>query len=127
MNKPHYNVVCAVIEKDNKILCCQRDSKGECAYQWEFPGGKVEPNETHEDALRREIREEIDCSVNIKNLITTVEHEYKTFIVTLNVYSCELTEGTPKTIVHNVLSWCDRSELKKLNFVEADYKFLDLL
>lgn len=56
MTKKHLHVVCAVIEKENKIYCVQRGSKGECAYKWEFPGGKVEPGETNEEALIREIK-----------------------------------------------------------------------
>ena len=57
--KLHYEVVCAVIAKDDKIFCCQRGPKGECAYKWEFPGGKIEPGETNEQALKREIKEKI--------------------------------------------------------------------
>ena len=56
MNKEHYEVVCAVIAKDDKIFCCQRGPKGECAYKREFPGGKIESGETKEEALIRERR-----------------------------------------------------------------------
>lgn len=123
--KKHIEVVCAVIKKDNKIFCTQRGSKGECAYKWEFPGGKIELGETNEAALIREIKEELDCSIKIKNYITTVNHEYNTFTVTLHVYLCELVEGEPELREHVNSMWCDKDKLKELEFAEADYKFLD--
>ena len=57
-NKKHIEVVAAVIKKDDKFFCCQRGKKNECAFKWEFPGGKIEPGETREEALKREIKEE---------------------------------------------------------------------
>ena len=57
-NKKHIEVVAAVIKKDDKFFCCQRGQKNECAFKWEFPGGKIEPGETREEALKREIKEE---------------------------------------------------------------------
>ena len=127
MTKKHLHVVCAVIEKENKIYCVQRGSKGECAYKWEFPGGKVEPGETNEEALIREIKEELDCSININKHFITVEHEYNTFFVTLHVYLCSLLDKDPTLIEHHASIWQDKDKLRELDFAEADYKFIDKL
>ena len=123
--KPHYEVVCAVIAKDDKIFCCQRGPNGECAFKWEFPGGKIEPGETKEEALLREIKEELNCTIKIKELITTVNHEYNTFSLTMHVYLCSLKESDPILLEHKSSIWCDKDKLNELDFAEADYKFLD--
>ncbi len=125
MNKIHYEVVCAVIKKDNKIFCCQRGNKGECAFKWEFPGGKIESGETKEEALLREIKEELNCDINIEKFITTINHEYNTFSLTMHVYLCSLKEVAPILLEHNSSIWCDNDKLNELDFAEADYKFLD--
>ena len=100
MIKPHYEVACAVIEKDNKILCCRRGPKGETAFKWEFPGGKLEPGETKEEALVREIKEELNTEIKINKFLITVNHEYNTFKVTLHVYLCEFINDNYELIVH---------------------------
>ena len=127
MIKKHVEVVCAVIEKDNKILCCKRNSKGECGFKWEFPGGKIEPNETKEQALIREIKEELNCDITIDKHITTINHEYNTFNITLHVYKCSILNQDYTLLVHVDSIWCEKDKLKQLDFVQADYKFLDLL
>ena len=123
--KLHYEVVCAVIAKDDKIFCCQRGPKGECAYKWEFPGGKIEPGETKEEALLREIKEELNCNINIEKFITTINHEYNTFSLTMHVYLCSLKESVPILLEHKSSIWCDKDKLNELDFAEADYKFLN--
>lgn len=123
--KPHYEVVCAVIAKDDKIFCCQRGPKGECAFKWEFPGGKIERGETKEEALVREIKEELNCNINIEKFITTINHEYNTFSLTMHVYLCSLKESDPILLEHKSSIWCDKDKLNELDFAEADYKFLD--
>ena len=127
MNKTHYEVVVGIIKKDQKILCCQRKDIGECGLKWEFPGGKIEKHETKEKALIRELKEELDVIIQVDDFITTVQHEYDTFSVTLHIYYCTILKGEPKLIVHNKLMWCDIDKLKMLDFVKADYQFLDLL
>ena len=123
--KKHHEVVCAVIENNGKIFTCQRNSYGECAYKWEFPGGKIEPGETHEEALIREVKEELNCIIKVNKYITTIEHEYNTFNLTLHVYLCSLIDSDPQISEHIDYKWCDKEELKTLDFAEADYKFLD--
>ena len=123
--KPHYEVVCAVIVKDNKVFCCQRGSKGECAFKWEFPGGKIESGETKEEALLREIKEELNCTINIEKFITTIDYEYNTLSLTMHVYLCSLKDDEPILLEHKSSVWCDKDKLEDLDFAEADYKFLD--
>ena len=120
-------VVAAVIEKDNKIFCAQRNLTKSMGGKWEFPGGKIEEGETKEQALIREIKEELGCLVKVNELITVVKHEYENYFVTLNVYACEVIDGTPKNLEHIDFKWCEKERLKELDFVEADYQFLDLL
>lgn len=123
--KKHFEVVAAVIRKDDKIFCCQRGPKGECAFKWEFPGGKIEPGETKEEALVREIKEELNCNINIEKFITTINHEYNTFSLTMHVYLCSLKDDEPILLEHKSSVWCDKDKLNDLDFAEADYKFLD--
>lgn len=127
MNKKHIEVVCAVIKKNDKIFCVQRGSKGECAFKWEFPGGKIEPGETKEEALIREIKEELDCLIKINKHFISIEHEYNTFFVTLHVYLCELINKEPILIEHHSCKWQEKDKLNELDFAEADYKFIDKL
>ena len=123
----HIEVVAAVIEKDNKVFCCQKGNKGECAYKWEFPGGKIEPGETYEEALIREIKEEIDCLIKVNNYLTTINHQYNTFHLTMHVYLCELIDKEPILSEHIDSKWCSKDKLKDLDFAEADYLFLDMI
>ena len=127
MTKPHYEVVCAVIIKDDLVFCTRRGDKGECAYKWEFPGGKIELGETKDEALLREIKEELNCEIKINKYLTTINHEYNTFNLTMHVYICELINNDPILIEHIESMWCNKDELKKLDFAEADYKFLDMI
>ena len=123
----HIEVVAAVIEKDNKVFCCQKGNKGECAYKWEFPGGKIELGETHKQALIREIKEELDCLIKVNNYLTTVNHQYNTFHLTMHVYLCELIDKEPILSEHINSKWCSKDKLKYLDFAEADYLFLDMI
>ena len=125
MDKKHYEVVAAVIVKDNKVYCCQRGNKGECAFKWEFPGGKIELGETKEEALVREIKEELNCKIKVEKYITTIDHEYNTFFITMHVYLCTLIDREPTISEHITYKWCDVSELESLDFAQADYKFLN--
>lgn len=123
----HIEVVAAVIEKDNKVFCCQKGNKGECAYKWEFPGGKIEPGETYEEALIREIKEELDCLIKVNNYLITINHQYNTFHLTMHVYLCELIDKEPVLSEHIDSKWCSKDKLKDLDFAEADYLFLDMI
>lgn len=124
-SKKHLEVVAAVIKKDDKIFCCQRGSEGECAFKWEFPGGKIESGETKEEALAREIKEELNCNINIEKYITTINYEYNTFSLTMHLYLCSLKDSEPTLLEHKSSVWCDKEKLNDLDFAAADYKNLD--
>lgn len=123
MNKKHYEVVAAVIEKDGLIFCSKRGPKGECAYKWEFPGGKIEQGETKEEALKREIKEELDGEIIVEKYITTVNHEYDTFSITMHVYKCSLLDHLVLK-EHIDYKWVKKEELMNIDFAEADKKVL---
>ncbi|MDD4244485.1 MAG: NUDIX domain-containing protein [Bacilli bacterium] len=84
MNKRHVNVVCAINKKDDKYLSVKRSDKGEVGLKWEFPGGKIEPGESMEEAIVREIKEELNCNIRVIKYLGSVYHEYETFNITLN-------------------------------------------
>ncbi len=94
---------------------------------WEFPGGKVEPGETHAEALARELREELGIEVRIGRHIATVDHAYSHFSITLHVYFCEHAGGEPSPKYHSELRWVRRSDFGRYAFPAADLKFFDRL
>ncbi len=102
------NVVAAIIHKDNKILATKR-GYGEFINQWEFPGGKIEENETKEEALKREIREELNIDIEITNFALDLEYQYPTFYLKMSCYDCTIKSGTPELIEHNDARWLSKS------------------
>ena len=125
--KKEIEVVAAVIEKDNKIFCAQRPNFGEVALKWEFPGGKVEKGETSEEALKREIREELASEIAIKDYITTINYEYQSFILIMHVYKCELVTGNLDIREHVNSIWIDKQDLNILDWAPADLKLLKFI
>lgn len=114
------SVVGAVIVRDGSVLCAKRGPLGSLAGRWEFPGGKIEPEETAKAALEREIAEELDCTVDVGNELTTTVHEYDFGVVTLTTFWCELIEGTPRLTEHSEVRWFLPSELEGLDWAPAD-------
>ncbi len=130
--KKHISVVGAVITSDGLVLCAQRSETGELPGMWEFPGGKIESDESMEEALRREIEEELGCSVEVGREIESTTHEYDFATITLTTFYCEIFAGTPSPKEHLALRWVHPSELNKLNWAPADlpavaYIQMDLL
>lgn len=120
--KKHYNVVAAVVEHDGKILCMQRPM-GKYSYtsfHWEFPGGKVEVGETPQEALHRELLEEMDYDVRVGEHITTVEHEYPDFMITMAAYWCEASTKDFNRKEHADHKWLSVEELDTLDWCAAD-------
>lgn len=109
----------AVIIQANRVFCTQRGS-GSLAGLWEFPGGKLEPGETPEDALVREIREELGCAVRVGAKVAKTEHEYDFAVVTLSTYYCTLVDREPTLSEHTASVWLAPSELQTLNWAPAD-------
>lgn len=112
-------VVAAVIERDDAFLLTLRPHGTHLAGHWEFPGGKVHQSETHAEALRREIFEELDAVAVVGELVHTVTHAYPEKTVELFFYRCELT-GEAKPMVGQQMRWVRRAELSALPFPEAD-------
>jgi len=113
-------VVAAVIIKDKRVFCAQRNDAGEQGLRWEFPGGKIEAGESPEQALIRENQEELSSTICVKRLLTTVEHQYKTFDITLHAYVCELAEGSLLLSEHVASHWLAKDELETVDWAEAD-------
>ena len=124
--KKQINVVGAVIVKDGEVLCAQR-GKGSLAGLWEFPGGKIEPNESARDALQREIEEELLCTVTVGDEITTTAHEYNFGIVNLTTFLCELVDGSPVLTEHADVRWLEPARMNELEWAPADVPAVDLV
>ena len=118
-------VVAAAIIKENKVFSAQRGNKGKTAFKWEFPGGKIEPNETPEQALARELKEELSIDVNVFELITSIVDEYEDVILHIDTYRCELIKGEPILSEHIAMAWSNKEEIDELEFSPADRPTLD--
>ena len=117
-------VVAAVIKYKDKYLCCQRSDNGETGLKWEFPGGKIEPGETHEEALHRELSEELSIKVGIDKFLMTITHQYKTFHLTMHCYSCTASDEEFHLHEHIDAKWLTVKEMAKLDWAEADIPVL---
>ena len=119
-------VVAAIIERDGSVLVTLRPDGTHLAGHWEFPGGKVDAHETHAEALRREVFEELDCVVDVGTLAHTVTHSYPEKTVQLFFYRCGLN-GEPKPMMGQGMRWVPKGELGQLPFPEADRDLIKLL
>lgn len=119
-------VVAAIIERDGAFLLARRPEGTHLAGQWEFPGGKVHAHETHEEALRRELREELDLAGDIGPLVHAVIHAYPERTVELYFYRCGV-RGEPKPMMGQALRWVPRPELAALPMPEADRELVTRL
>ncbi len=112
--------------QDNQIFATQR-GYGDFKGSWEFPGGKIEPGETPEAALVREIREELAVEVSVGELLTTVEHDYPNFHLTMHCYLCRLTGGEITLLEHEAARWLGKGELYSVEWLPADEGIIPLL
>jgi len=119
-------VVAAVIEENGRFLVTRRQAGVHLAGLWEFPGGKIDPEETHADALRREIREELDADAIVGELVLGTNHAYPEKTVTLYFYRCTLT-GAPRPLLGQEMRWVTRDEMKTLGFPAADQELIEIL
>lgn len=124
---PHKEIVVACIERDGHFLLGKRPPSGLLGGLWEFPGGKIEPGETHAEALVRECREELGIAVRVGGMVACVKHAYTHLHVTLNVYRCTLTRGKPKPKAHTELRWVAPDQFDEFAFPKANHKFMKLL
>lgn len=114
------DVVGAVIVDNGRVLCAKRGDHGSLARKWEFPGGKINPGESPKAALEREVREELQCVVDVGAKITTTIHEYDFATVSLTTFYCSLADGIPRPTEHSDLIWLSPSELESLDWAPAD-------
>lgn len=121
------DVVGAVVVNDGLVLCAQRGPHGTLAGLWEFPGGKIEHDETARDALEREIAEELGCVVEVGNEVTTTSHMYDFGVVTLTTFWCRLVEGTPELAEHAAIKWLAPAALGTLAWAPADIPAVELI
>ncbi|MFA5528713.1 MAG: (deoxy)nucleoside triphosphate pyrophosphohydrolase [Peptostreptococcales bacterium] len=113
-------VVAAVLRKEGKIFCAQRKDEGPLAKKWEFPGGKIETGETREEALVRELYEELNIQVQVGDFIMTIEHQYPTFHITMHAYYCNMDNAILELSEHLDSKWLNPIQLGQLDWAEAD-------
>lgn len=113
------HVSAAVIREGNKIFATQRKD-GAFKDGWEFPGGKIETGETPEQALIREIREELDSEIEVGSLIETVEYDYPQFHLTMECFWCRLLSVSPKLHVHKASAWLTADTIDSVAWLPAD-------
>lgn len=119
-------VVAAIIYDNDKIFVTQR-GYGEFKGGWEFPGGKIENGETKEEALVREIHEELEATVNVNKLLHTVEYDYPQFHLTMYCYMCTIKSGELILKEHSAAKWLSINEIDSVDFLAADLEIVPIL
>ena len=117
-------VVAAIIRKEDKIFATQR-GYGEWKDWWEFPGGKIEAGETPEEALKREIQEELSTEISVDELLCTVEYDYPAFHLTMHCYLCSLLTEALHLNEHEAAKWLTMEELNSVKWLPADMKVVE--
>ena len=116
-------VVAAVIQHKGRIFATQR-GYGEFKDGWEFPGGKMEANETPQEALKREIKEELDTEIEVNDLIDTINYDYPTFHLTMHCFWCTVKSGKLELLEHEDAKWLSKKELESVDWLPADKELL---
>lgn len=119
-------VVAALIRDGDKIFATQR-GYGEYKDFWEFPGGKIEPGETPEAALKREIKEELATEIDVNEYVGTVDYDYPDFHITLLLYLCSMVSGNLELLEHESAKWLLASELDTVSWLPADLEIIPKL
>lgn len=117
-------VVAAIMIENNKIFATQR-GYGDFKDGWEFPGGKIEKGETPEEALIREIKEELDTTINVNKKIDTVEYDYPNFHLSMDCFICNILEGDLVLKEHEASKWLSKEELYSVDWLPADQKIIE--
>ena len=121
----HLHVACAIIEDKGKVLCTQRSKAMNLPLKWEFPGGKIDPDELPEDCLRRELIEELGLHVNIGRALPPQTHHYSMFTVTLYPFICTMESGEITLHEHAAVVWLPPEKLNTLDWAEADWPVIE--
>ncbi|HIX72746.1 MAG TPA: 8-oxo-dGTP diphosphatase MutT [Candidatus Anaerobutyricum stercoripullorum] len=116
-------VVAAVIRKEDSIFATQR-GYGAFKDGWEFPGGKIEPGETPQEALIREIREELNTEIQVGDLIETVEYDYPDFHLSMDCFWCQVVEGSLELKEHEAARWLNKENLYSVDWLPADISLI---
>lgn len=119
-------VVAAIIQKENKILATKR-GYGEFINMWEFPGGKIESGETKEQALVREIKEELNIEISVDKFAIDIEYQYPNFYLFMSCFMCSIKEGSIELLEHNDGKWITKEDLNTLNWLPADIDAVNYL
>ena len=119
-------VVAGIIKDSNKIFATQR-GYGEFKDGWEFPGGKMEPGETPQEALARELKEELAIDVSVGDFLCTVDYDYPTFHLTMHCFYCSVVGGELTLLEHEAAKWLKMSELHSVNWLPADVEVVAAL
>ena len=120
-------VTAALIKDEDKILIAQRGRRKRFGWKWEFPGGKVRPDETPEDCLRREIKEELHLEIRVEKHFCTTHHQYPDFNIELIAFWCSIVGGKMKLVDHEQVLWVTVPEMNEYTFVEADLDVISAL
>ena len=122
-------VVAAVIkatnDKSEPIIFATQRGYGDLKGGWEFPGGKIEEGETPQEALKREIREELDTEISVGNIIDTIEYDYPTFHLSMDCFWCEILSGNLVLKEHEAAKWLTKEELDSVDWLPADVTLID--
>lgn len=125
---PHKIIGVAVIfNSQGEILIDRRLKKGLMGGLWEFPGGKIEPNETVEDCIKREVLEELGVDIEVGDRLITIDHNYQEFSVTLIVHQCRYLSGEPRAIECEEVRWVKRDTIDRFTFPEANIQIIKAL
>ena len=117
-------VVAAIIKKEKQIFATQR-GYGDYKDWWEFPGGKIEQGETPEEALVREIKEELDTTITVDHFLMTVEYDYPDFHLSMDCFFCSIESGNLTLLEHEAAKWLPVNNLRQVNWLPADMEIIE--
>jgi len=121
------DVVAAIIKKDNLYLVTQRNRNKHMGLKWEFPGGKVEINETFKEALTREIYEELNININVYEKLAEESYKDSEINIVLHYFLCSIKDGVINLNEHEAMEWIDKTDFDKYDFVEGDGNITSLI
>jgi len=121
------DVVAAIIKKDNLYLVTQRNRNKHMGLKWEFPGGKVEANETLKEALTREIFEELNIDIIVYEKLAEESYKDSEINIVLHYFLCSIKDGVIKLNEHEAMEWIDKTDFDKYDFVEGDGNITSLI